>query len=219
MTHWIPLFPLNTVLFPGQTLPLHIFEPRYRRMVEDCREKNEDFGVVLIREGSEVGSTAQPFEVGMTAHIQRVRHYPDGRMDLVCVGQNRFRILQTNVEDLLLVGQVVYWPWETGQSSQTDELHSQVYQELVSYLKLLSGLSNLEIRLTEVPKEPLNLAYAAAIALKLPNREKQALLNTSGADELLEKVRNLLHRENNALKITSAVPDLAEDIAESINLN
>ncbi len=88
----IPLFPLNTVLFPGQVLPLHIFEERYRRMIGQCIEKSWPFGVTLIQEGEEVGGLAKPFKVGTTARVTQVERLDDGRLNIISVGEMRFRI-------------------------------------------------------------------------------------------------------------------------------
>ena len=89
----LPLFPLNTVLFPGQMLPLHIFEPRYRQMIGECAQNGTPFGVVLIRQGEEVGDPdTEPYDVGTTAHIVQIERLEDGRMNIICVGHSRFRI-------------------------------------------------------------------------------------------------------------------------------
>src|SRR5918992_1580301 len=89
----LPLFPLHTVLCPGVALPLHIFEERYRLMVARCIERDEPFGVVLIRDGREVGP--------MTGRI------PDGRMDIVAIGDRRFRICELiEGREPYLVGEV-----------------------------------------------------------------------------------------------------------------
>ena len=90
----LPLFPLNTVLFPGAILPLHIFEERYKLMIARCIEERRPFGILLIRKGYEVGDTAEPFDVGTTAHIARVDELEEGKMNLVCLGGKRFRINQ-----------------------------------------------------------------------------------------------------------------------------
>ena len=74
----MPLFPLNVVLFPGMALPLHIFEPRYREMINRCLDENLAFGVVLIKEGPEVGGDALPRRVGTAARIVKVDRQPDG---------------------------------------------------------------------------------------------------------------------------------------------
>jgi Lon protease-like protein len=89
----LPLFPLHSVLCPGIALPLHIFETRYREMVGHCLETGSPFGVVLIRDGREVGPAAGHIaDVGTTAVIRRAGRYPDGRLDIVTVGEQRFRI-------------------------------------------------------------------------------------------------------------------------------
>jgi Lon protease-like protein len=89
----IPLFPLHSVLCPGVALPLHIFEPRYREMVTRCVDRDEPFGVVLIREGRDVGTPPSRLaEVGTTARIRQAGRYPDGRLDIVTIGERRFRI-------------------------------------------------------------------------------------------------------------------------------
>jgi len=82
---------LNVVLFPGATLPLHIFEERYKLLIGRCLEEKLPFGVVLIRKGNEVGEPGEPFDVGCTAHILRVQHLQEGRMNLLCRGGKRFR--------------------------------------------------------------------------------------------------------------------------------
>jgi uncharacterized protein len=93
VTRELPLFPLHSVLCPGIALPLHIFEPRYREMVGHCLETGSPFGVVLIREGREVGSDAGSLaDVGTTAAIRQAGRYPDGRLDIVTVGEHRFRV-------------------------------------------------------------------------------------------------------------------------------
>lgn len=88
------LFPLRTVLFPGMDLQLQVFEERYRTLIAECLESGEPFGVVLIREGSEVGGPAVPQRVGCTARIRCVAPTRDGRLIVDAVGGTRFRIAQ-----------------------------------------------------------------------------------------------------------------------------
>jgi Lon protease-like protein len=86
------LFPLQTVLFPGMTLPLNVFEDRYLQLVRECTEAREPFGVSLIREGPEVGGPAVPFAVGTTARIARMLPGGEPALRLIAVGEQRFRI-------------------------------------------------------------------------------------------------------------------------------
>src|SRR5438128_11820886 len=90
---WLPLFPLNAVLFPHMALPLHIFEPRYRQMIGDCLEAGYSFGVVAIREGSETGP-ATPYDVGTLAKIVRSDRLDVGRMNLLVMGPSRCELAE-----------------------------------------------------------------------------------------------------------------------------
>ena len=98
----IPLFPLNVVLLPGAELPLHIFEPRYRKMVNKCMSERSEFGMLLSMPNgvARVGCTAEIMEV--------LTRYPDGRMDIVSVGRMPFRAVELFTDNPLLEGQVDY---------------------------------------------------------------------------------------------------------------
>jgi uncharacterized protein len=89
----IPLFPLNTVLFPGGPLPLRIFEARYTDMVRRCMREQSAFGVVLVRSGGEVGEVAGTAEVGTTARIVDFDQLPDGLLGITCLGERKFRVI------------------------------------------------------------------------------------------------------------------------------
>src|SRR5256885_6297863 len=102
----LPLFPLNVVLFPSMRLPLHIFEERYKLMVGTCMVTDQTFGVALIQSGVEVGGPAQIFAVGTTARIVEIDRLPDGRMNLVVVGGERFRLLERIDDKPYAVGRV-----------------------------------------------------------------------------------------------------------------
>src|SRR5438132_10391791 len=91
----VPVFPLNTVLFPSMPLPLHIFEERYRAMVQDIKHGDKRFCVALIKEGEEVGSDAAPCQVACLAEVVHLQALADGRYFLLAVGVERVRILST----------------------------------------------------------------------------------------------------------------------------
>lgn len=106
-SHWIPLFPLNAVLFPDGILPLKVFETRYIDMVRDCMKRDAPFGVVLIKSGKEVGSAAEPEAVGCLAHITHWDAEQLGVLMLRTQGGQRFRILETRIfKDQHLEGRI-----------------------------------------------------------------------------------------------------------------
>jgi len=135
----IPLFPLRSVLCPGVALPLHIFEERYRLMVDRCIERGEPFGVVLLRNGSEVGpARGQVAAVGTTAAIRRAGTYPDGRLEILTVGQQRFRLEGVdNVSEPYLVGRVSPLDEPTGPEALAADRAQQVGRRFIEYLELL----------------------------------------------------------------------------------
>lgn len=108
----IPLFPLNTVLFPGGPLPLRIFEPRYLDMVSGCVKNASVFGVLLIREGGETGP-ASTHEIGTLARITDWYQGSDGLLGITAVGEQRFRVISRfRQDDGLNVGEVEVMPNE-----------------------------------------------------------------------------------------------------------
>jgi uncharacterized protein len=109
----IPLFPLQTVLFPGGPLPLRIFETRYTDMVRRCMRAQQAFGVVLIQQGDEAGEVATTATVGSTARIVDFNTLPDGLLGIACVGDRKFRVQRVwRASDGLNMGEVEWLPPE-----------------------------------------------------------------------------------------------------------
>jgi hypothetical protein len=135
----LPLFPLHTVLCPGIALPLHIFEDRYRALVEYCLEASSPFGIVLIREGREVGGGTISFAaVGTMAEIRQAGHYPDGRYDILVVGTDRFSIDRVAVGDEgYFVAQVTSLSEVVADEDLAGRLSNRATRRFVRYLELL----------------------------------------------------------------------------------
>ena len=135
----LPLFPLHSVLCPGVALPLHIFEECYRLMVGRCIERSEPFGVVLIRDGREIGPlVGRLADVGTTAMIRRAGRYPDGRLDIVTVGARRFRLDSVDAtREPYLVADVTYIDESVGGGEEAQQLHERVGRRFLRYLELL----------------------------------------------------------------------------------
>lgn len=119
-----PLFPLNTVLFPGGPLPLRIFETRYVDMVRRCMRERCPFGVVHIRVGAEVGPIGETSEVGTTARIADFNLLPDGLLGITCIGERKFRVLERwQQPDGLNVGDIEYVATEAAAELPGEFLH------------------------------------------------------------------------------------------------
>jgi Lon protease-like protein len=213
----LPLFPLHTVLFPGMLLPLHIFEPRYRKMINECLDGNRPFGVALIAQGPEVGGRAEPHAVGTWALISRVERQPDGRMSIEAVGQERFRILRLHDDEDYLTGTVERFPLGGAKEDRAQQLARRLRPWLERYLTLLGQAVDSPFDAARLPHDPLPLAYLAAIVAQIPLGEKQALLETPTAAQMLERERVIYRRELSLLRAMLGSPQAKDAAAFSAN--
>src|SRR3954452_23503909 len=137
----IPLFPLHTVLCPGIVLPLHVFEDRYRALTRHCLDTGEPFGVVLIREGAEVGAPERPLAiaaVGALVEIREAGRYPDGRYDLLAAATGRFAIDAVDQgREPYLVADVTPLDDEVGDEARAERLAATAIRRFVRYLELM----------------------------------------------------------------------------------
>ncbi len=213
MPETLPLFPLGTVLLPGASLPLHIFEPRYRQLAVDLvtgAVPGRSFGVVAIRQGREVGPGAVEAmrDVGCTARLTEARRLPDGRFEIVARGERRFRLLA--VDDAAapyLVGSVEWMPdTEPGQEDRT-LLPALAHVARQSYRRYHAVTWQREDR--DEPGadvDPCMLAHLLAADCLLALEDRQALLEERDPAQRLRLVRSLLARETGFLRSLRAVP-------------
>ncbi|HYZ17320.1 MAG TPA: LON peptidase substrate-binding domain-containing protein [Candidatus Acidoferrum sp.] len=201
------LFPLNTVLFPGAVLSLHVFEERYRRMIAECLDAGEAFGVVLIRDGHEAGDPdVTPYEVGTTAKIDDVTPLPAGRYYISTTGGRRFRITEIVSRDPYLTAQVEFLDDEDDDAdARASELTHRVKGEFREYVQLLVAFSG-SAGPVDVPSDPIGASYAVGDALQVADALKQRLLELRTAEarlaaelgflrRLLPQLRSLLQRK------------------------
>jgi Lon protease-like protein len=197
----LSLFPLNTVLFPGQMLPLHIFEDRYRLMIRRCLAEDLPFGVVLIKRGTEVGAEAEPYEVGTIARILKSSHQSDGTIDIITVGQERFCIDRLIHDQPYLRGEVKTLTMrEPVALDALVNLADRVRDSVSRYIKLIAEAAGLQIQVDAMPDTPQQLGYLAGVAMQIDNREKQEILAKSSLQEVLAREIQLLNRENALLR-------------------
>ncbi len=170
----LPLFPLNVVLLPGTPLPLHIFEPRYKEMIGECRANDAPFGVIRATDEGIA-------DIGCTAEIVTVtKEYSDGRLDLIAEGRKRFEVLEVNEGRSFLRAEVLLVPDEPGvpapeQSAQAIELHRQI-------LSLAGAVQDL----SDADQSALSFHLAGSLPLDLDFKQK--LLTMRLESERIETV-------------------------------
>ena len=204
MSELLPLFPLGSVLFPGALMPLHIFEPRYRILIRHCIERRRPFGIVLIRDGSEVGAGAEPYEVGTEAKIVAESPLPDGRSYIVTRGERRFAVegLIPDAEPYLM-GRVRYL--EETEGDRAVDRASVAREALGAYLLAVVAVtedSRGERALTDDLRDarPGDLAYRIAGSLAVDAPQQQALLELETASARLHEETRILNRETELLR-------------------
>ena len=195
MSFELPLFPLNVVLFPGMPLPLHIFEPRYRLMIERCLDADSTFGVAQIIEGQEGENGTLPSSIGCAAEIIEVAPFADGRLNVQTLGTRRFEIIALREQDDYLVGTCQWLEDEAGEdglvraSLRVRGLLSRYFDSLALSTSLPAELGELD-----VPQDPYALSMFIAAIMALPNNQKQTLLEMTSTNSRLEIEEFLLER-------------------------
>jgi hypothetical protein len=195
----LPLFPLNNVvLFPGMKLPLHIFEERYRAMIGACSRDDAPFGVLLIKEGQEVGEPAHPFPIGTTARITQVQQLEDGRMNISTQGERRFEVVEIIQQVPHLVGRVRYLAEEPGEVSSI--LIEEVRQEFSQFLRHQATIAGSWTRRIDVTEDASQLftrvISSLSASVELPRELRQKLLESSTNQQRFEQLKPVLSRAN-----------------------
>lgn len=220
MTYEIPLFPLNTVLFPGMPLQLHVFEERYKIMMEKCLQADHTFGVVLIAEGQEaLGPLAKPHRIGCVARITQVEKLEQGRLNLNSFGIERFKIDTILQESPYLTAAVEPFPLQTIDPGAAKQAARQLAPFLEQYLALLANIGNLEVDATQVPDNPVELAYVACYLVQTSADQKQELLEQETTDGLLQDLRAVYRREIALLRVMTEDPGNTQDDSVSFSQN
>jgi len=184
MINRVPLFPLNTVMFPGGVLPLRIFEPRYLDMVSDCLRHDTAIGVVLIQEGQEVGQAAATHGTGTLSVISYWNRRRDGLLGITLRGTCRFRILSHEIQpNQLILAEVEALP-----APQSIPVHGK-YQPMANLLRKI--IAQLEPPYTTMPAQYDNLEWVSARLcefLPMPLEYKQQLLE---CDDVISRIEQL----------------------------
>ena len=167
----LPLFPLDVVLLPGASLPLHIFEPRYREMISECLAQNEPFGVVRSKDGGLA-------EIGCTAAILAVtKKYDDGRMDIATEGRRRFEVMQLNQQRSFLRAEVFYLEDEPGraapaQVAQALKLHGEIMSLAGAEAESPTGIDEKQLSFRLASSLPLDLDFKQSLLAMKSEKER-----------------------------------------------
>ncbi|MBK4728611.1 LON peptidase substrate-binding domain-containing protein [Oxynema sp. CENA135] len=203
----LPLFPLpEVVLFPSRPLPLHIFEFRYRIMMNTILESDRRFGVVMWDPVK-----GQPASVGSCAEILQYQRLPDDRMKMLTLGQQRFRVLEYVREKPYLVG-LVEWIEDRPPERDLRPLAAEVDRLLRDVVHLSAKLMDQKIELPEdVPTLPTELSYWVASNLAGVAAEQQTLLEMQDTAARLEREAEILSSTRSHLAARTALKDALDD--------
>ena len=202
MPHRLPIFPLAVVLFPGTPLPLHIFEPRYRRMLADCLAGDRRFGITPPGPTSEL---PEPGTVGCTAVVRVNQELADGRSNIIVLGEERF-VLGRALDDPAPYHIAMVQPFEDDPGSDPPpESGDRLRQLFAAYHVLLRQLHDTEPDDPDLPADALGLSFHVSAAVDADPGVKQRLLaersTARRVDALLMLVPILTAAVESALKV------------------
>jgi Lon protease-like protein len=192
----IRLFPLpNLVLFPHIVVPLHIFEERYKLMINGCIDSGEVFGLVLLRKGTDEEREDTIHRVGVTARIVEVERLDQGRMNILCEGEKRFRIYRFTQQTPFWKGSVEFV--EDREPPSAESLYEQVAELYRSVASLSASLSGSQETDLVLPDSAIDLSFMVSYILDIESEEKQKLLEM---DSTGERLRMLLAHLTDTLR-------------------
>lgn len=212
----LPLFPLSSVLFPGMPINLHVFEERYKLMMNECIQKREPFGVVLIQDGREAGDpTVTPHNIGCTAQITQVQPLSQGRMQITAIGRERFRIHSLNYEKPYLSGLVENFPLIEEDPLEIRRYGRYLRRLLDRYLRILEEAGQIKYDDNQLPGDPMTLAYLASVLLQqITEEQKQELLEVEQATQMLNDLSQIYRREVVVLESLLNPPENSEYVEQ-----
>ncbi len=195
------LFPLNTVLLPGASLRLHVFEDRYKAMMAQCIDQEVPFGVVLDRNGKEVGDNLDPVGVGTTAVIRQVRKLSAGRLYIIAQGTRRFRVDRLVGKRPFWRAQISYLEEHEGPPDTAARLRTTALELFKEYLEVLLSISGQELDSLDLPSDTAASSYIIADALQVDVTVKQHLLEAASSAQRLNAELKLLEDETRRLRL------------------
>lgn len=195
MPSTLPLFPLNTVLFPGMPLPLRVFEERYLHMLKDQEGADPVFGIVLIREGRESGSIPEVHMTGTAASLASDRHRRHERGNIVVTGGSRFRISELDWSREYGLASIDFLEEPNPDPSEVDGVLRATKELLRRYVRGITRLTGRRFDHVRLPLDPVACSWELAARLPLHSWERQSLLEQPLTVQRLEALKYVLRRE------------------------
>jgi Lon protease-like protein len=184
----IPLFPLPLVLFPQVVVPLHIFEERYRLMINRCIEESGTFGIVLIPPGTSTESESTIRRVGVTARVIQFDRIEDGRINIMAAGEMRFRILEFTASQPYWAAKVEFFEDDRESDEDLQESYKEVVRLYREVHRLAAELRSMEMNIEEIkiPVSPATMSHMVSFVLDIDPEAKQALLEMTSVEGRLK---------------------------------
>ena len=190
----LPIFPLPLVIMPNEILPLHLFERRYRQMLDDIGGVGGIFGITLLDHESSLSERPEVGSVGCAAEIRDVQTMDDGRSNIIIIGVARYRLVDLIDDDKpYLVGDVAFFEDVPDESADPENLAGEVFDLFMRMANAVSKMNGSRIKLPEISRsDPESLSFLAAATLGFENELKYRLLEMTSTVERLESIRKTL---------------------------
>ncbi|MGK2875143.1 MAG: LON peptidase substrate-binding domain-containing protein [Nocardioides sp.] len=209
MTATLPMFPLNSVLFPGVTVPLRVFEDRYRAMIHHLLRIQDPaervFGSVAVREGYEVGDHGAQslFRIGVRVHLSDVEEQPDGSFEVIGTGMDRIRLDRLETGGLFPIGEVSDMPEPV--TSVDPDLLDRARATFTAYRSAVASMRGDPLD-GPLPTDPEFLSWTLSASTPLPMPDRQALLEADTVPDRLLMITDLLRSELRAINVIPSLP-------------
>src|SRR5687767_1555031 len=208
----LPIFPLAVVLFPGVPLPLHIFEPRYRQMLNDIRVNNNLFGVSYFDVSTSTEDIPPAGHIGCVAEVSETQTLPDGRSNILTVGVIRYRI-EKYVErgDPYLVAQVSFFEDDEEDDELLRESSREVAETFTRIARAVRTINDERASLPDISDtQPQRLSFLVAAAMEVDTDLKQELLEMRSTFERLRRLRDMLARAVSGYEERARIHEVAK---------
>lgn len=223
----IALFPLSSVLFPGAAMTLHLFEPRYLKLMAERLEADPIFGVVLTRDGHEVGDQPEIHEIGVAAALVTGARHEDGRYSIVVQGTSRFRAANLSWANDYLMADVTWLDDEESDSEELEALSEATKALFIDYVIALAERLGNQQATRELPQtieatlvsDPERRAYQIASQLPLNSWQQQELLELPTAAERVRWVHELVKRERRMVDISGPATSITSHPTTAFSAN